>query len=101
MNDYIEVGRRIFFNEEGEIIFYEGQSKGNVPERKSIKKIEYIDLPYDYIDYEKYRIIGMNIETKQPILKEIPVYLTEEEKRIQELENQILLNENEKVGGLL
>ncbi|HBF3051998.1 hypothetical protein [Clostridioides difficile] len=99
MNDYIEVGRRIFFNEEGEIIFYEGQSKGNVPERKNIKKIEYIDLPYDYIDYEKYRIIGMNIETKEPILEEIKVELTEEEKRIQELENQLLLSVNQEIGG--
>ncbi|MCC0654197.1 hypothetical protein [Clostridioides sp. ES-S-0001-03] len=101
MNDYIEVGRRIFFDEDGEIIFYEGQSKGNVPERKNIKKIEYIDLPYNYIDYEKYKIIGINIETKQPILEEIPIFITEEEKRIQELENQILIAENEKVGGLL
>ena len=101
MNDYIEVGRRIFFDEEGEIIFYEGQSKGNVPERKNIKKIEYIDLEYDYVDYDKYKIIGINIETKQPILEEIPIYMSEEEKRIQELENQLLIAENEKVGGIL
>ena len=60
-----------------------------------------IDIPYGSIDYTKNRIIGINIETKQPILEEIPVFITEEEKRIQELENQILLNENEKVGGLL
>ncbi|HGM1123369.1 TPA: hypothetical protein ACKOM8_001550 [Clostridioides difficile] len=101
MNDYIEVGRRIFFDEDGEIIFYEGQSRGNVPKRKNIKKIEYIDLEYDYVNYNKHKIIGINTETKEPILEEIKVELTEEEKRIQELENQILLNENEKVGGLL
>ncbi|HBE9107201.1 TPA: hypothetical protein KNH21_000448 [Clostridioides difficile] len=101
MNDYIEVGRRIFFDEDGEIIFYEGQSRGNVPKRKNIKKIEYIDLEYDYVNYNKYKIIGINIETKEPILEEIKVELTEEEKRIQELENQILLNENEKIGGIL
>ncbi|KPI46112.1 hypothetical protein KW94_20550 [Clostridioides difficile] len=99
MNDYIEVGRRIFFDEEGEIIFCEGQSRGNVLERKDIKKIEYIDLPYDCIDYEKYRIIGINIETKQPILEEIPIFITEEEKRIQELENQLLLSVNQEIGG--
>ncbi|EGT5422755.1 hypothetical protein KWR14_017290 [Clostridioides difficile] len=99
MNDYIEVGRRIFFDEEGEIIFYEGQLKGNVSERKNIKKIEYIDLPYDYIDYEKYKIIGINIETKQPILEEIPIYMSEEEKRIQELENQLLLAVDKELGG--
>ncbi|HFL3644376.1 TPA: hypothetical protein ACG3QM_003986, partial [Clostridioides difficile] len=59
------------------------------------------DIKYGSIDYTKNRIIGINIETKQPILEEIPVFITEEEKRIQELENQILLNENEKVGGIL
>ncbi|HCD8956898.1 TPA: hypothetical protein NGA26_004102, partial [Clostridioides difficile] len=53
------------------------------------------------IDYTRNRIIGINIETKEPILEEIPVFISEEEKRIQELENQILLNENEKVGGIL
>ncbi|ALP05146.1 hypothetical protein PCZ31_3247 [Clostridioides difficile] len=65
------------------------------------KKIEYIDLEYDYVDYDKYKIKGINIETKQPILEEIPIYMSEEEKRIQELENQILIAENEKSGGLL
>ncbi|MDM9847396.1 hypothetical protein QVB36_12070, partial [Clostridioides difficile] len=59
------------------------------------------DIPYGSIDYTKNRIIGINIETKEPILEEIPIFVTEEEKRIQELENQLLLNENEKVGGLL
>ncbi|EGT2202792.1 Uncharacterised protein [Clostridioides difficile] len=101
MTEYIEVGRRIFFDEEGEIIFYEGQSKGYVPERKNIKKIEYIDLEYDYVDYDKYKIIGIDIRTKQPILEEIPILISDEEKRIQELENQILIAENEKVGGIL
>lgn len=99
MNDYIEVGRRIFFDEEGEIIFYEGQSKGNVPERKNIKKIEYIDLEYDYVDYDKYKIIGIDVGTKQPILEEIPICMSEEEKRIQELENQLLLAVDKELGG--
>ncbi|HCQ6138373.1 TPA: hypothetical protein OL455_003495, partial [Clostridioides difficile] len=66
-----------------------------------ITELDYIDIPYGSIDYIKNRIIGINIETKQPILEEIPVYVSEEKKRIQELENQVLLNENEKVGGLL
>ncbi|MCC0648580.1 hypothetical protein [Clostridioides sp. ZZV15-6598] len=102
MNDYIEVGRRIFFDEEGEIIFYEGQSRVNVLERKNIKKIEYIDLPYNYTDYDKHKIIEINTETKQPILKETQVYLTEEEKEIQELENKILLLTNQEImGGIL
>ncbi|HBF8743971.1 TPA: hypothetical protein KO112_002883, partial [Clostridioides difficile] len=56
---------------------------------------------YGSVDYTKSRIVGINIETKEPILEEMPVYLTEEEKRIQELENQLLIAENEKVGGIL
>ncbi|WP_087554860.1 hypothetical protein, partial [Clostridioides difficile] len=64
-------------------------------------ELHYIDVEYGSIDYTRNRIIGINIETKEPILEEIPVFISEEEKRIQELENQILLNENEKVGGIL
>ncbi|UWD46875.1 hypothetical protein NYR90_09955 [Clostridioides difficile] len=102
MNDYIEVGRRIFFDEDGEIIFYEGQSRGDILERKNIKKIEYIDLPYDYIDYDKYKIIRINTETKQPITEEISVYISKEEKEKQELENQLLLMTDKEIrGGIL
>ncbi|EMJ5512785.1 hypothetical protein QCG18_002832, partial [Clostridioides difficile] len=49
----------------------------------------------------KYRIVGINVETREPILEEIKVELTEEEKIIKELENQLLIAENEKVGGIL
>ncbi|MCL6888094.1 hypothetical protein O0911_19450, partial [Clostridioides difficile] len=67
----------------------------------TITELHYIDIEYGSIDYTRNRVIGINIETKEPILEEIPVYITDEEKRIQELENQLLIAENEKVGGLL
>ncbi|HBH1541598.1 TPA: hypothetical protein ACGI4V_002614 [Clostridioides difficile] len=92
---------RIIYDQTGKMLLQTGEATGDVLEYDTITELHCIDVPYGSIDYEKYRIIGINIETKQPILEEIPVYLTEEEKRIQELENQILLNENEKVGGLL
>ncbi|EQE87756.1 putative phage protein, partial [Clostridioides difficile CD69] len=60
-----------------------------------------IDIEYGSIDYTRNRIIGINIETKEPILEEIPTFISDEEKRIQELENQLLIAENEKVGGIL
>ncbi|RRG82292.1 hypothetical protein [Clostridioides difficile] len=82
-------------------MFETGESCGDVLPHNKITELDYIDIPYGSIDYIKNRIIGINIETKQPILEEIPVYVSEEKKRIQELENQVLLNENEKVGGLL
>ncbi|MGC8422748.1 hypothetical protein ACP3UW_17750, partial [Clostridioides difficile] len=92
---------RVIYDQTGKIIFETGESCGDVLPHNKITELDYIDIPYGSIDYIKNRIIGINIETKQPILEEIPVYVSEEKKRIQELENQVLLNENEKVGGLL
>ncbi|EGT3757683.1 TPA: hypothetical protein KR304_003519 [Clostridioides difficile] len=92
---------RIIYDQTGKILLQTGEATGDVLEHDTITELHCIDIPYGSIDYTKNRIIGINIETKEPVLEEIPVYLTDEEKRIQELENQILLNENEKVGGIL
>ncbi|MDN9637756.1 hypothetical protein KLL63_17610 [Clostridioides difficile] len=92
---------RIICDQTGKILLQTGEATGDVLEHDTITELHFVDVPYGSVDYTKSRIVGINIETKQPILEEIPVYLTEEEKRIQELENQLLLNENEKVGGLL
>ncbi|EOY7170179.1 hypothetical protein LXE22_18030 [Clostridioides difficile] len=97
----MNVPNRVIYDQTGKIIFETGESCGDVLPHNKITELDYIDIPYGSIDYIKNRIIGINIETKQPILEEIPVYVSEEEKRIQELENQLLLNENEKVGGIL
>ncbi|EOY7138244.1 hypothetical protein ACQD5V_003382 [Clostridioides difficile] len=97
----MNVPNRVIYDQTGKIIFETGESCGDVLPHNKITELDYIDIPYRSIDYIKNRIIGINIETKQPILEEIPVYVSEEKKRIQELENQVLLNENEKVGGLL
>ncbi|NMS88270.1 hypothetical protein HGQ81_19870, partial [Clostridioides difficile] len=70
------------------------EATGDILEHDTITELHYIDVEYGSIDYTRNRIIGINIETKEPILEEIPVFISEEEKRIQELENQILLNEN-------
>lgn len=92
---------RIIYDQTGKILLQTGEATGDVLEHDTITELYYVDIEYGSVDYTKNRITDINIETKQPILEEIPVYITDEEKRIQELENQILLNENEKVGGLL
>ncbi|EGT4531127.1 TPA: hypothetical protein ACMVR8_002220 [Clostridioides difficile] len=92
---------RIIYDQTGKILLQTGEATGDVLEHDTITELYYVDIEYGSIDYTKNRITGINIETKEPILEEIPIFVTEEEKRIQELENQILLNENEKVGGLL
>ncbi|HBF4547298.1 hypothetical protein O0E53_18830 [Clostridioides difficile] len=92
---------RIIYDQTGKILLQTGEATGDVLEHDTITELYYVDIEYGSIDYTKNRITGINIETKQPILEEIPVYITEEEKRIKELENQLLIAENEKVGGLL
>ncbi|MCC0671532.1 hypothetical protein IC216_06005 [Clostridioides sp. ES-S-0145-01] len=92
---------RIICNQTGKILLQTGEATGDILEHDEITELHCIDVPYGSIDYTKNRIIGINIETKQPVLEEIPIYVSEEEKRIQELENQILIAENEKVGGIL
>ncbi|HHY0058684.1 TPA: hypothetical protein ACVT6I_003349 [Clostridioides difficile] len=92
---------RIICDQTGKILLQTGEATGDVLEHDEITELHFVDIPYRSVDYTKSRIVGINIETKEPILEEIPVFVSEEEKRIQELENQLLLNENEKVGGLL
>ncbi|HEK8827701.1 TPA: hypothetical protein ACKONU_003864 [Clostridioides difficile] len=92
---------RIIYDQTGKILLQTGEATGDILEHDIITQLHCVDVPYGSIDYTRNRIIGINIETKEPILEEIPVYVSEEEKRIQELENQILIAENEKVGGLL
>ncbi|SJW51996.1 Uncharacterised protein [Clostridioides difficile] len=92
---------RIIYDQTGKILLQTGEATGDVLKHDTITELHCIDIEYGSIDYTKNRITGINIETKQPILEEMPIYVSDEEKRIQELENQILLNENEKVGGIL
>ncbi|VII50665.1 Uncharacterised protein [Clostridioides difficile] len=92
---------RIICDQTGKILLQTGEATGDILEHDEITELHFVDIPYGSVDYTKSRIVGINIETKEPILEEMPVYLTEEEKRIQELENQLLISENEKVGGLL
>ncbi|HBE7940666.1 TPA: hypothetical protein KQE56_001298 [Clostridioides difficile] len=92
---------RIIYDQTGKILLQTGEATGDILEHDTITELHYIDVEYGSIDYTRNRIIGINTETKQPILEEIPIFISEEEKRIQELENQLLISENEKVGGLL
>ncbi|HBF4490543.1 TPA: hypothetical protein KOO02_003283 [Clostridioides difficile] len=92
---------RIICDQTGKILLQTGEATGDILEHDEITELHFVDIPYGSVDYTKSRIVGINIETKEPILEEIPVFVSEEEKRIQELENQLLIAENEKVGGLL
>ncbi|WP_461193974.1 hypothetical protein CDIF100009_02773 [Clostridioides difficile] len=92
---------RIIYDQTGKILLQTGEATGEVLPHDNITELSFLDIEYGSIDYSKQYIESINPITKEPILKDIPIYLSEEEKRIQELENQLLIAENEKVGGLL
>ncbi|WP_077721580.1 hypothetical protein, partial [Clostridioides difficile] len=79
---------RIIYDQTGKILLQTGEATGDILEHDTITELHYIDVEYGSIDYTRNRIIGINIETKEPILEEIPTFISDEEKRIQELENQ-------------
>ncbi|HGS9926357.1 TPA: hypothetical protein ACMVD6_002054, partial [Clostridioides difficile] len=79
---------RIICDQTGKILLQTGEATGDILEHDTITELHYIDVEYGSIDYTRNRIIGINIETKEPILEEIPTFISDEEKRIQELENQ-------------
>lgn len=87
----MNVGNRIIYDQDGDIVVQLGEMVGDVPARKEITSLSHIDIPFGEIDLNKKRIVGINVTTKTPILEDIVTELTEEQKRIQELENQILL----------
>ncbi|HBG1246815.1 TPA: hypothetical protein KPG57_001636 [Clostridioides difficile] len=92
-------GNRIIYDDLGKIWMQTGEATGDILPHDKITKLSYIDIEYGSVDYSKQYIECINIETKEPVLKNIPLILTEEEKRIQELENQLLLSVNQEIGG--
>ncbi|HBE9404971.1 TPA: hypothetical protein KNH94_000164 [Clostridioides difficile] len=90
---------RIICDQTGKILLQTGEATGDILEHDIITELHCIDIPYGSIDYTKNRIIGINIETKEPVLEEIPAYISKAEKEKQELENQLLLMTNKELGG--
>lgn len=97
----MQIGNRVIYDQNGKIVFQTGEIQGDVLPRKEITELNYIDLEYGEIDYSKYRIVGIDVETKEPILEEIIIEKTPEQQKIEELENQLLLLADELEGGVL
>lgn len=97
----MQIGERIIYDQDGEIIFQTGEMQGDVLPRKEITKLNAVDLEYGAVDLTKYRIVRVDPTTKQPVLEEIPIAITPEQQRIQELEDQLLLMADAETGGIL
>lgn len=91
-----QIGNRIIFDEKGNILLQMGEMEGDVLDRDPIEKLDYIDLEFGSIDYSTHYIESINVETKEPVIKEYPKQeLTDEQMYIKELEEKLAMFENE------
>lgn len=108
----MEYGMRIIYDPQtGKVINKSlGEMQGDVQEGLRPSKIDFIDLPYGYNENNFKQAIAYHIDVSKP--KEVTlserIVITEcipqtpsAEDRIRELEDQLLLQEDEKVGGIL
>lgn len=96
----MEVENRVFFDQDGDIVFQTGEMEGDVLPRKELTEVHYIDIPFGTIDYMSQKLIGVNPVTKEPIFETIEQVMTPEQ-QIKELEDALLLAADAETGGIL
>jgi len=97
----MQVGNRIIFDQDGDIVFQTGEMQGDVLSRKEITELNFIDLDYGAIDYAREELVSVDIINKKVITKQIPIPESLEQQRIRELEDQLILAEDAAAGGIL
>ncbi|WP_107838976.1 hypothetical protein [Metasolibacillus meyeri] len=95
----MNIGNRVYYNiQSGNVIFSTGEIHNGVKPREENEEVGYIDINYGAIDYAKSMIVGIDVETRQPILEMVE---SEQDKRIRELEDELLLAADAENGGIL
>lgn len=98
----LKVGTRIIFDAtDGEIVDIYGEMSGGVTARKQIGQLDYMDLEYGEVNLLTHKIIGIDMVSRKPILEEIPTTESEDQRRIRELEDALLLQTDNEIGGIL
>lgn len=102
----MEVGNRIYFNQNGLVLFKTGESSGAVTQHFENEIINYIDLPFGDKTLENAQEWHIDVEGKKIVVDKAKENIETEEEKLkrekQELENQLLLQANkELVGGIL
>lgn len=88
---------RIIYDQSGKIWLQTGEATGDVLEHDRITELHYLDVEFGSIDYSKQYIESINPVTKEPVLKNIEVVLTDEQKRLEALEKELnILKEGNK-----
>ncbi|UNT55834.1 hypothetical protein [Lysinibacillus capsici] len=99
-----EVDNRVIYDvTTGNIIHQTGEASGNVVPHGVWGGLRYIDVPYGSLDYTKCYIKEINLDTLEPVIELFPEpEMTEDQQRIKQLEEDILLLQTDaQVGGVL
>ncbi|HFL2491475.1 TPA: hypothetical protein ACG3HD_001941 [Clostridioides difficile] len=90
-------GNRIIYDQTGKILLQTGEAIGDVLPHDIITELSFLDVEFGSIDYSKQYIESINPVTKEPVIKDIEVVLTDEQKRLEALEKELsMLKENNK-----
>ncbi|HCQ5967429.1 hypothetical protein LW316_10490 [Clostridioides difficile] len=86
---------RIIYDQTGRIWLQTGEATGDIKEWGEITELNFLDIEYGSIDYSKQYIESINPITKEPVLKNIEIVLTDEQKRLQALEEELSMLKEE------
>ncbi|MHB8036255.1 hypothetical protein CF069_20720 [Clostridium botulinum] len=95
-------GSLIIYDNTGKIFLNTGDAEGDI-----LPHVPPNGLPYIITEFGELKgkiVKGINVETKELILEDIPHRETEEDKlkrENQELENQLMLQADNNIGGIL
>ncbi|HBF0144817.1 TPA: hypothetical protein ACKOQA_002047 [Clostridioides difficile] len=86
---------RIIYDQTGKIWLQTGETMGDIQEWSEIIELNFIDVEFGSIDYSKQYIESINPVTKEPVIKDIEVVLTDEQKRLEALEKELSMLKEE------
>jgi|GEM_PF-3469041 len=93
-------GNLVIYDNRGVIYGQTGDLNADVPAHDYPQGIPYIEIPYGIINEKKLLYIDVSKTPHEPIFEVLEIQKTDAE-RIAELENQLLLQADETIGGLL
>lgn len=97
-------GSLIIYDNEGKIFVNTGDAEGDILPHALPIGIPYIETKFGELNGKIVKVVDVSVTPHKLITEDIPILETEEERlrrEKQELENQLLLIENENVGGIL
>ncbi|MGG2110192.1 hypothetical protein ABFY60_06690 [Lysinibacillus pakistanensis] len=96
----MKIGTRIIYGAKSKnVVTVLHRMEGDIVERSN-ESLKYIDIPFDDFDPSMHFISGID-EQGSTIIAIVPNYETEEQQRIRELEDTLLLQTDSEIGGLL